>query len=159
MGLVYSNYLKVLFVVGNVLDENRKWTQEGMLTVQKFDYAFSRTCNSNGIPFGATTNPIVEFTLKFMAENKVKSLVDDIMSRSEDEFSFLFNAQFDQQRKLENFENAVVVRGYVVDMEQMFAATESNNENQPMELKVKVLASDLTYAGSQSNKTLFIYKR
>lgn len=155
MGFVYSNFLKVMFFPGNILDKERKFNQSECLTVQTFDYSFERTCNSNGIPFGATINPIVECTLKFMSEIKVKGIIGNTLSRDVEEYTFLFNASFDKDRNVDNFENAIVVRGYVVDVEQTFSARESRNENQPMEIKVRILATDMTYAGSQSNKSLF----
>lgn len=155
MGFVYSNFLKVMFFPGNILEKNRKFNQIDSLTVQQFDYTFARTCNSNGIPFGATINPVVECTLKFMSESKVKNIIANTISRSVDEYTFLFNASFDSDRNVDNFENAIVVRGYVVNVEQIFSARERSNENQPMELKITILASDITYAGSQADKTLY----
>lgn len=155
MGFVYSNYLKVMFFPGSILDKDRKFNQMDCLTVQTFDYNFERTCNSNDLPFGATINPVVECTLKFMSESKVKGIIGNTLSRNAEEYTFLFNASFDQDRNVDNFENAIVVRGYVVDVEQTFSARESRNENQPMELKVRILAMNIMYVGSQTNKTLY----
>lgn len=159
MSFVLSNHQKAVFLQGNILDDNVKFSQQDCLVAQRLDYNFERTCNSKGIPFGATINPVVEFSIRFMDDLKVKSFFSLINTMDVTEFSFVFGITFDANRKIGNYENAVVVRGYVVGIEQDYNYNVSSEGEFHKILNIKFLALDVTYAGSQSNKTLVISRR
>lgn len=159
MSFVLSNHLKAVFLKGNILDDDARFSQYDCLTAQRFDYNFERTCNSKGIPFGSTTHPVVSFSLRFMDDLKVKSFFSLINSMDVAEFSFVFGVTFDENRRISSYENAVVVRGYVVGLEQDYTYNVSSEGEFQRLLNVEFLALDVTYAGSQSNKTLVISRK
>ena len=157
MSFVLSNHLKAVLLQGDILEDNVKYGQKDCQTVLVFDYNFERNCNSKGIPFGATINPVVGFTLRITDDLKVKSFFSLLKSEDIVEFSFVFGITFDSDSKISNYENAVVVRGYVVGIEQDYSYGASSEGAFQKKLNVKFLALDVTYSGSQSNKTLDIF--
>lgn len=159
MSFALSNHQKVVFINGNILDENVKFSQNDCQTVRKFDYNFERTCNSKGVPFGMTTNPIVEFSLRFMDELAVKPFFSLLNSMEIAEFSFLFGASFDGEQKIDGYDNAIVARGYVVEVVQDYFYNEFSDGELQRRLNIKFLAAEMTYVGTQSNKTLLFSKR
>lgn len=155
-----TNHRETMLLMGDILDENVKFSQQDCVVLQKFDYVFERSCNGKGIPFGTTVNPVVEFTIKFLDESRPKSILELLNSMDMMEASFLFNVSFDKNRKVSDYDNAIVVRGYVVDVEQNYHCSALPGEESQKLLRVKLLAADVTYAGDRSqNKTLVISRR
>ncbi len=159
MSFVLSNHQKAVVFSGDILEGDGKFSQDDSLVVQNLDYNFERTCNSNGIPFGITANPVVEFSIRFMEDCKVKSFFSLLNDNDLVEFSLVFGATFDANRKTCDYQNAIVLSGYVVEVDQDYSYNESSTGEFQRLLKIRFLAAEVTYAGSQSNKTLVISNR
>ena len=75
------------------------------------------------------------------------------------EYTFIFNASFDENKRLKDFEDAMVARGYVVDVKEDYdrAVTDGNLSDQIL-VEVTLLLSSITYVGKeeQNNRKLEI---
>lgn len=154
-----TNHRKTVLLIGNILDDNVRFGQEDCVVVQKFEYVFERTCNTNGIPTGTTINPVVEFSFKFMDDAKPKSLFKYLNSMELIEITFLFNVSYNDNRKISDYDNAIVMKGYVVEVEQDYHYSGTNGEESQRIMKVKLLAADVTYVDDRSCKTLVLSDR
>jgi hypothetical protein len=75
--------------------------------------------------------------------------------------TFIFNASFDQTDRLKTYDDAMIVRGYVVDVKEDYDATITENGTvQQIMIQVNLLLSSITYLGKEdsSNKLLEITK-
>ena len=74
------------------------------------------------------------------------------MQNREVTYSFIFNATFDEHQRLTLYDDAIAIKGFVVDVAEAF---QSKTEEQ-MLLTVEVLLNRITYVGKDSNKPLVI---
>lgn len=151
-----SNYTKALLITED-LTEIAAISQDDCMTVQHFDYHCSRSRNEMGEPYGPVVSVTLQVSIKALSNSSEKLLYERLKSNARYPYSFIFNATFDSWRKLSSYENAMVVSGYVVDVEETYdSAFSSETETDQMLMNVKILLSSITYIGKQSNKTLFL---
>ena len=65
--------------------------------------------------------------------------------------TFVFNATFDQNKRLKHFDDAMVVRGYVVDVKEDYNPVKTDGHTMDqMLIGVKLLLSSITYLGKEN---------
>ena len=70
-------------------------------------------------------------------------------------YSFLFNATFNASRRLSECQDAMVVTGYVVDVEETYeSALSEDGEAEQMLINAKILMSNIKYLGRERNLQL-----
>ena len=77
-------------------------------------------------------------------------------------FSFLFNAVFGPNDRLKDYEDGMVVKGYIVGAEELYSTeTSETGQYKQMLLDMKLLVSEVVYLGYEKDKNLqgvFIHK-
>ena len=162
---IISDYLKAILYPDNLLEYGKigdnQWNAEKdkCPVIQHFSYKVERNRNDAGIPYGGTTPTELKFTIRLGQPDDSKLFYDRLMSNELFEYSFIFNATFDDNKRLKNFEDAMVTRGYVVDVKEDYdrAVTDGNLSDQIM-VEVTLLLSSITYVGKeeQNNRKLEI---
>lgn len=160
-----SNFLKAILYPDNLLEYGQigdnQWNaeKEKCPVIQHFSYKVQRNRNDAGIPYGGTTPTELKFTIRLGQPDDSKLYYDRLMSNELFEYTFIFNATFDDNKRLQSFEDAMVTRGYVVDVKEDFdvAVTDENLSDQIM-VEVTLLLSSITYVGKedQNNRKLEI---
>lgn len=149
-----SNNIKALLITEDLSDTTRV-TQEKCLTLQHFDYKCQRARNEAGDPYGSTVSVTLNCTMR--AAGGLQVFYDRLKSNAIYSYTCVFNATFDDQKLLADYEEAMTFSGYVVDIEEVFDSdTRLTEENEQMLINVKILLSQITYVGRTSNKTLDI---
>jgi hypothetical protein len=186
-----SDYLKAILYPDNLLEyapiDDNLWNAEKdkCPVIQHFSYKVQRNRNDAGIPYGGTTPTELKFTIRLGQPDDSKLFYDRLMSNELFEYTFIFNATFDDNKRLKSFEDAMVTRGYVVDVKEDFskvvtegsaekddqeADTASNGQSKTLREKLKnnlsdqillevtLLLSSITYVGKedQNNRKLEI---
>jgi len=157
MKRIISNYLKATMLVGDITNESAQYYQSDCMTVQKFNYTIDRLLDSRGLPFGHTNVTTLTTTVRVMNKVQVKMIFEMLEKVNCNDFSFLFNATFAPDGMISDKDDAMLVRGVVVDIKENFNSV-AKNGNQQMLLTLKILIADITYLGSMSNKILAISK-
>lgn len=162
---ILSDYLKAILYPENLLEYGRigenRWSvaKDQCPVIQHFAYKVQRNRNDAGIPYGGTTPTELKFTIRLGQPDDSKLYYQHLVSNELFEYSFIFNATFDDNKRLKNFEDAMVTRGYVVDVKEDFdvAVTDENLSDQIM-VEVTLLLSSITYVGKedQNNRKLEI---
>ena len=161
---IISDYLKAVLYPENLLEYGKidnMWNAEKdkCPVIQHFSYKVQRNRNDAGIPYGGTTPTELKFTIRLGQPDDSKPYYDRLMLNELFDYTFIFNASFDENKRLKNFEDAMVVRGYVVDVKEDFdvAVTDENLSDQIM-VEVTLLLSSITYVGKedQNNRKLEI---
>jgi hypothetical protein len=162
---ILSDYLKAILYPENLLEYGRigenRWSvaKDQCPVIQHFAYKVQRNRNDAGIPYGGTTPTELKFTIRLGQPDDSKLYYQHLVSNELFEYSFIFNATFDDNKRLKNFEDAMVTRGYVVDVKEDFdvAVTDENLSEQIM-VEVTLLLSSITYVGKedQNNRKLEI---
>jgi len=186
-----SDYLKAVIYPETLLEYEQSgeklWNavKDKCPVIQHFSYKVQRNRNDAGIPYGGTTPTELKFTIRLGQPDDSKLYYDRLMLNELFEYTFIFNASFDENKRLKDFEDAMVARGYVVDVQEDFskimtegsadkesqeADTVSNGQSKSPKDKVKdnlsdqimvevtLLLSSITYVGKeeQNNRKLEI---
>ncbi len=151
-----SNNIKAILIPED-FSEMARVSQDKCLTLQHFDYKCQRCRNEEGIPYGSTVSVILSCTIRTVEDLHV--YYDCLKKNTPQAFSFIFNATFDNQRILWDYEDAMIVDGYVIDIAEYFNSTTNEaGESEQILCNIKILLSNITYVGKSSNKTLSIIK-
>ena len=76
------------------------------------------------------------------------------------DFTFMFNTNLQQRAVVTSFEDAMVVNGYVVDVEDDFTTTsEGTASTEQMLIHVQLLVASITYIGTNGNRVIAITRK
>ena len=160
MARLYSNELKAVVVPDNFLENPMNVLKEHCLSVQHFNYQCEHKRNALGEVYGPTEPVILKFTLRVNSPAHARPFLRNLSSNDYYDYSFLFNATFNPYQRLAEYEDGMVVNGYVVSVEETFCAGSGRTgEDEQILLDVTLLARSVTYLGheEQNNyKSVFI---
>ncbi|MBR0165813.1 MAG: hypothetical protein IJQ13_02915 [Prevotella sp.] len=146
----YSDHLKAVLYPGSFLENGRNVEKKTCSTIQHFAYQCQRSRNDAGFPYGETTPTEMVFTIRLGHPDDGKVFYQQMQSNELFEHTFIFNATFGPFDRLESYEDAMVVKGYVVDVNEDYdtAVLEDGTMNQ-IRMKVTLLLSSITYTGKE----------
>ena len=155
MARLFSNELKAVVVTEDLIEMPANILKENCLTVQKFDYDCVRKRTQKGGVYGAINPVILSFSIRVNNQLHALRFIKAIASNLTATLSFLFNTTFDPRMRLKDYEDGMVVNGYVVGLEEIYK-TDSNESGEfhQMLLNVKMLISTVTYLGNEENNDL-----
>lgn len=157
MAKVFSNELKAILVMEDVSSPEAAVWQDKSFTVQQFSYDCRRDRNQQGEPYGATLPSFLDFTIRVSSGDSAREFFERMYEREPFPYSFLFNARFDAQRKMSEYEDAMVASGYIIDVLESY-----DNEPQPdgsseqMLISARLLLCHLAYLGKENVLKLII---
>lgn len=152
-----SNQLKALLVTENIAEQGINVWQQNSFTVQHFSYECQRRRNDSGVPYGPTLPAYLDFTVRVSSDNNGKVFFERMRINETFPYSFLFNASFNDMRRLSECEDAMVATGYIVDLEELFeSAPASDGSAEQMLIRARLLISNLAYLGRERTLDLTI---
>ena len=156
MATLYSNELKAFVVAEDFLENPMSVLKENCLTVQHFEYQCEHKRNASGEVYGPTEPVILKFTVRVNSPKHAKVFYSNLLSNSYFNYSFLFNATFNANQRLGDYEDGMVVNGYVVSVEENYSTGKNQTgEDEQILLDVTILARSVTYMAreEQNNYT------
>ena len=152
MGTLYSNELKAVVVMDNFLDNPRNVLKENCLTVQHFNYECVHKRNDSGEIYGAVNPVMLDFVIRANSPRQARAFYKELVSNEHTNFSFLFNVTYNENQRLDNYEDGMVVNGYIVHIEEEYSSRSNQaGSSTQIELHVKLLARSVTYLGADNN--------
>ena len=152
MATLYSNELKAIVVAEDFLENPKNVLKENCLTVQHFDYQCEHKRNASGEVYGPTEPVMLKFTIRVNLPKHAKVFYHHLLSPSCFSFSFLFNATFNTNMRLADYEDGMVVNGYVVSVEENFSTGRNmTGEDEQILLNVRILTRSVTYLGRENH--------
>lgn len=159
MSELMSNHLKAIMVPDDITAGEVSLPREQCYVVQHFDYKCERARNENSDPFGSTLSVILSTSIKMTSVDAGKVFFERLKQNSHFPFSFMFNATFDSDKKLNDYGGGMVVYGYVVDVDESHNYIQSQSgKEQQLIIRFNVLVSSITYLGNDGNKSLNILR-
>ena len=157
MAITLSDHLKALLYPANLLmEEGCRIPREKCFTVLKFDYECNRSQDRAGFPYGETNTTILNFTIRLMRPEEGKQFFQQMQQNEPGYYTFLFNARHTEQT-VTDYEDAMMVRGFVIDVEDDYTTTPSmKGSTEQMLIHVKLLLAHITYVGTNGNRTIAI---
>ena len=149
----YSDYLKAVLYPDSFLEENENVEKRLCQTIQHFSYKCQRSRNDAGFPYGNTTPTELQFTVKLGSPDDGKVFYQRMQQNELFDYTFIFNATFDQHDRLGSYEDVMVVSGYVVDVKEDYDAMFTDDGTvQQILIQVNLLLSNITYVGKEDNQ-------
>jgi hypothetical protein len=158
MATLYSNELKAVVVTENFLENPLNVMKENCMTVQHFNYECEHKRNEAGEIYGAINPVMLEFTVRVNSPRQARAFYKELVSNEHSNYSFLFNVTYNENQRLNTYEDGMVVNGYIVHIEENYTtAAQQDGSNTQIELSVKLLSRSVTYLGADNNyKSIFI---
>ena len=160
MAKLFSNELKAIVVPEDFLENPKNVLKENCLVVQHFDYQAEHKRNSAGEVYGPTEPVMLKLTIRINSPRHAKVFYSNLLNNAPFNYSFLFNATFNANQRLANYEDGMVVKGYVVSVEENYSSNKNiTGEEEQILLDVKILTRSVTFLGreEQNNyKSVFI---
>ena len=151
----FSDHLKAVLYPENLMEVEENLEKRLCQTIQHFSYKCQRSRNDAGIPYGNTTPTELQFTVKLETPDDSKVFYQRMQQNELFDHTFLFNATFDQRDRLKSYDDAMIVRGFVVDVKEDYDATVTNNGTvQQILVQVNLLLSSITYVGKENNSKI-----
>ena len=158
MAALYSNELKAVVVMENFLENPLNVMKENCMTVQHFNYECEHKRNEAGEIYGSINPVMLEFTVRVNSPRQARAFYKELVSNEHSNYSFLFNVTYNENQRLNTYEDGMVVNGYIVHIEENYTtAAQQDGSNTQIELSVKLLSRSVTYLGADNNyKSIFI---
>ena len=151
----FSDHLKAVLYPENLMEVEENLEKRLCQTIQHFSYKCQRSRNDAGIPYGNTTPTELQFTVRLETPDDSKVFYQRMQQNELFDHTFLFNATFDQRDRLKSYDDAMIVRGFVVDVREDYDATvTSNGTVQQILVQVNLLLSSITYIGKENNSKI-----
>lgn len=155
----YSTYLKAVLVMEDYSESKMSFSQQDCLTIQDFHYCCNRGKNEEGIVGGVTGSSMMSMTVRLHDLSENKRFYDALLSRETAPFTIVFNASFDKDGKLHEYENAMTATGFVVDVKEHFSTLPvKDSASAPMSIQLEVQLAKIVFYGKDSNRTLDIIR-
>lgn len=154
MDKLYSYELKAVVVTDNFLDNPLSVMKENCLTVQHFDYLCEHKRNDSNQLFGATQPVIMNFTVRVNSPRHAKTFYQRLLNNGYESYTFLFNATYNENQRLKDYDDGMVVDGYVIRIEESYQSEkDANGTSEQMTLDIQLLLRSVTYLGRSNNHT------
>jgi hypothetical protein len=153
MATLFSNELRAVVVPENIFDNPQNVLKENCLSVQHFDYQCEHKRNASNEIYGPTDTVILKFTVRLNSPKHARVFYQNLVSNDYYDYSFLFNSTYNAFQRLENFEDGMVVNGYVVNVEEDYCNDQKGTgEYEQVLLHITLLARSVVYLGSEAQK-------
>ena len=147
---ILSDHLKAILFSDNILENGRNVEKDKCPTIQHFTYQCQRNRNDAGIPYGRTVPTELRFTIRLGKPDDGKIFYQQLVLNNLFDHTFIFNATFDQNKRLRDYDDAMVVRGYVVDVKEDYdPVMTANGTMDQMLIEVTLLLSSIIYLGKE----------
>ena len=154
MATLYSNELRAVVVLDNFLDNPKNILKENCMTVQHFNYECVHKRNDAGEIYGAVNPVILDFVVRVNSPRHARAFYRELVSNECANLSFLFNVTYNEYQRLSDYEDGMVVNGYIVHIEEEYTSnTDQSGSNTQIELHVRLLSRSVTYQGSDNHFT------
>ena len=156
-----SNELRAVLVQDSFLENPKNVLKENCLVLQNFSYECERMRNNSSDVYGASKPVILRFTIRVNSPSHARVLYQRLALNGHNDFSILFNVTYDSNQRLADYEDGMVVNGYVVSVEEKYSSLrDESGLDKQMELDVELLVRSTIYLGreEQNNlKSIFIH--
>jgi len=151
-------FLKAVLFPENMLELPNSVIETSCYTVQDYKYRCYRERDSFGTPHGAITSDNLTFSIIISGIKGCKIFYERMEEMESSAFSFLFNATFNNFGRLTNFEDGLIVHGYVVDIQEKTKSYSDEGHDEQLQLDVTLQLTDMQFLGKEKVHQLEITK-
>ncbi|MBO4249759.1 MAG: hypothetical protein J5884_00730 [Paludibacteraceae bacterium] len=150
-----SNELKAVAVMADISENGATVTRDQCMTVEHFDYRCARKRDRDGRTYASSEPVELAFSVRINGEDQAKPFYRQLCSGDEyGVLSFLFNTTFQATGRLDSYEQALAVEGFVVDVQEDFHSAQTETNEGQIILRARMLVRSIIYVGQNNNKIL-----
>lgn len=149
-----SNELKAAVLLEDIRDTGKTALQDKCITVQHFNYSSLRKRDYTGTAYGPSEPVILDFAIRVNTSAQAKPFYNYLISEEHFSLSFIFNAVFSHMKRLSDYDDAMVINGYIIELEEDYQGSALGKNNEQISLNIRMLVRNITYIGKESNKTI-----
>ena len=148
----YSNYLKVVFAPEDLGEMSEAILRSNCYTVQHFHYESKRLRDNNsGMDVHAEDSTLMDITIRINTPNCGKQLLEQMQDIEPHAYTLLFNATFKPTGRLEDYDDAIVATGYIINIEEAFDTPQQPEQQEQMLMHIQLLLNTITFVGMDNN--------
>ena len=150
-----SNELKAVLFRENFLDNPKNVLKENCLVIQNFSYECERMRNNSSDVYGASKPVILKFSIRVNSPSHAREIYQRLALNGHFDYSILFNVTYDANLRLKDYDDGMVVNGYVVSVEEQYSSLQDDKGvDKQMLLEVKLLVRSTLYMGREEQNNL-----
>lgn len=148
--------LKAIVVMANLLEEGVAITRDQCMSVEHFDYRCARKRDAKGRTYRASEPAILNFSVRINSAEQAQPFYKQLTDSGRCPLSFIFNATFaNTSKRLTDYDDALVVDGYVVDVQEDFQSSPMiEQREQQILFRARMLVRSIIYKGRNDNYSL-----
>lgn len=152
-----SNEIKVLLYIGNIDELSGVLHKNECNTIMQYSYEAIRNRDNMGFPRGDSSSLILELTIRNFSHVLSRHFLKELRSNRPYDYTFLFNAIFDDNKILSKYDNRLTAKGYIIELEEAFGKQQEGDLMSGQKImKAKLLISKLIYHGENNNSVLSV---
>ncbi len=149
--------LRAMLVAEDVTMVMNSITKDKCFVVQHFSYNSQRERVASRMMTSMEDSSYIDFVIRIASANAGKTFYQHMTQNEPFAYSFLFNASFNGSGRLTDYDDAMMVKGFIVDMEEEICSSSQDNlPDMQVLIKVKLLLTSITYIGNEQNLKLTI---
>lgn len=157
MSEINSNKANAIVYLGDFIKNGYNVLSEDCYTVVSYNYTCKRSRNSAGVPYGPTHSALFEVQIRNFSDKCEASILNHMKGNMATDFSVALSPIFDKSDRIRDFYDCFVVRGYVVDVNEIYSDQDNTtSETGQRIMQIRILLCDITYVGNTSNVKLSI---
>ena len=147
--------LKAVITLDNVIEGSKRVLKENCLVVQDFDYECKYKRDEEGRVYGSMDSVILSFKVRVNDPRHAAMFLMEKASNNVSSITFLFNATYGANERLKDYEDGMLMKGYIVGAEEQYTTEMSDTGKfKQMLLDLKLLVSEVVYLGYEEDKNL-----
>lgn len=152
---LFSNELKALAVLTDMSEPGASATREQCMTVDHFEYCCARKRDKRGRTYGAKEPVELRFSVRINAAEQSQPFYKSLKMFAPCILSFLFNATFSDTKRMSDYDEALAVEGYMVDIQEDYRSTAPTNpDDEQIILRACMSVRSITYIVNGEQKQL-----
>lgn len=154
-----SKELKAVAVMADVSEQWATVIRDQCMSVDDFRYRLARKRDRKGRTYGASEPVMLSFSVRLNSADQAEPFYQHLTDDEYGTLSFIFNATFSDTKRLEGFDEAMAVEGYIVDVQEHFHSAALSGGEEQIILRARMLVRSIIYLAENDNKTLcFIHE-
>ena len=149
--------IRAMFVAEDITMVKDGITKDKCYVVQHYSYDSQRDRVGVRMMSGTEDSSYITLVIRIANSGTGRQFYQQMTETAPFVYSILFNATFNSSNRLLDFDDAMMVKGYIVDIEEHInTGNLQQGDDTQVLMKVKLLLSTITYLGSEHNIELVI---
>ena len=148
----YTNaLLRAMLVAEDITMVKEGITKDKCYVVQHYAYSSQRDRVGSLMMSGVEDSSFIDLVIRIADSGTAKQFYQQMTESEPFAYSILFNASFNANERLTGFDDAIMVKGFIVDIEEIIntSALDTQDDTQVL-MKVRLLLSTITYLGNRA---------